>query len=87
MAATIMIREAQCETKEALLERMGRVLGFPEYYGKNLDALYDCLTEMSEPARIIYESSSQETNEDYEVVINVIRDAADNNDMICLEMI
>lgn len=22
--------------------------GFPQYYGKNLDALYDCLTEMRE---------------------------------------
>ncbi|MDD5922521.1 MAG: barstar family protein [Eubacteriales bacterium] len=22
-------------------------LGFPEYYGKNLDALYDCLTDLS----------------------------------------
>ena len=22
--------------------------GFPEYYGKNLDALHDCLTEMGE---------------------------------------
>lgn len=87
MAATIMIREAQCETKEALLERMGRVLGFPEYYGKNLDALYDCLTEMTEPARIIYERSAQETNGDYEVVISVIKDAADNNDIISLEMI
>ena len=22
--------------------------GFPEYYGKNLDALHDCLTEMAD---------------------------------------
>ena len=22
--------------------------GFPEYYGKNLDALHDCLTEMTD---------------------------------------
>ena len=24
------------------------LLNFPEYYGKNLDALYDCLTEMKD---------------------------------------
>lgn len=23
-------------------------LGFPKYYGKNLDALYDCLTELDD---------------------------------------
>jgi len=26
---------------------------FPEYYGNNLDALYDLLTEFSEPSRIV----------------------------------
>ena len=25
---------------------------FPPYYGKNLDALYDCLTEISEPVAV-----------------------------------
>ena len=24
-------------------------LAFPDYYGKNLDALYDCLTDLGEP--------------------------------------
>ncbi len=26
--------------------------GFPEYYGNNLDALYDCLTDREEPLEI-----------------------------------
>ena len=25
---------------------LAEMLSFPEYYGKNLDALYDCLTEL-----------------------------------------
>ena len=29
------------------------VLNFPEYYGKNLDALYDCLTDLNETELII----------------------------------
>ena len=29
-------------------EYIARVLGFPDYYGKNLDALYDCLTDMGD---------------------------------------
>ena len=39
---------------EKLIEReqahlyLAQMLDFPEYYGKNLDALYDCLTELKE---------------------------------------
>lgn len=28
-------------------------LALPEYYGANLDALYDCLTEMSESTELV----------------------------------
>ncbi|MDO4489043.1 MAG: barstar family protein, partial [Eubacteriales bacterium] len=39
-------------TKEAAHDYLAEKLGFPEYYGKNLDALYDCLTEIAEPTAI-----------------------------------
>lgn len=29
----------------AIHEQLARALDFPGYYGRNLDALYDCLTE------------------------------------------
>jgi ribonuclease inhibitor len=28
-------------------------LSLPAYYGRNLDALYDCLTEISEPTNLV----------------------------------
>ncbi len=34
---------------KALLQDLGEQLGFAEYYGANLDALYDCLTDMVIP--------------------------------------
>lgn len=37
--------------RDAAHEYLAAVLEFPEYYGKNLDALYDCLSEMP-PCRI-----------------------------------
>lgn len=39
-----------CESAHPYLKEK---LGFPEYYGNNLDALYDCLTEMSDTKIII----------------------------------
>jgi len=33
---------------ESLHEQLAEALHFPETYGRNLDALYDCLTEVRE---------------------------------------
>ncbi len=34
--------------KKAVLQVIGRALQFPGWYGANLDALYDCLTDLPE---------------------------------------
>ena len=34
--------------KLALHIALAKALSFPDYYGKNLDALYDCLTDIRE---------------------------------------
>ncbi len=33
-------------TKEELHDLLAKILELPDYYGRNLDALYDCLTGM-----------------------------------------
>ncbi|NIJ13250.1 RNAse (barnase) inhibitor barstar [Saccharomonospora amisosensis] len=33
--------------KESTLDAIATVLSFPDYFGRNLDALYDCLTDLS----------------------------------------
>lgn len=33
------------KTLPTVLESLGKALGFPEWYGRNLDALHDCLTD------------------------------------------
>ena len=35
-------------TKEALHAHLAREMHFPDWYGGNLDALFDCLTSVSE---------------------------------------
>ena len=34
-------------------DHLKQQLALPDYYGRNLDALYDCLTERSEPTELV----------------------------------
>ena len=43
----------QIQTREDLHRMFREVLSFPEWYGNNLDALYDCLTEISGKVRLL----------------------------------
>lgn len=39
-------------TRPALHEAFARALDFPAWYGNNLDALYDCLTDLEEETNL-----------------------------------
>ena len=43
---------ARCTSKEELHAFLAKKLGFPGYYGANLSALADCLSEAGEPLAI-----------------------------------
>lgn len=34
------------------MELLGRALALPEWWGRNLDALHDCLTDLGRPVRL-----------------------------------
>ena len=51
------MREITIDCRESvsrpdLHRAFANALSFPDDYGNNLDALYDCLTEIAEPTRI-----------------------------------
>lgn len=50
---TITIDCTPIETPAVLHEILAEKLRFPDYYGHNLDALYDCLTELEEETQLI----------------------------------
>ena len=66
---------ARMETREDAHACLKAELNLPEYYGNNLDALYDCLTEM--PETEIESQHLKEAGKDSYVwrVINVMQDA------------
>lgn len=44
---------SQIETREDLHRILREALSFPEWYGNNLDALYDCLGAISGKVRLL----------------------------------
>ena len=68
---------------EKLLERkqahlyLAQMLDFPDYYGKNLDALYDCLTEIGECTIVLEgENVLRQSNGYGARILKVLEDAA-----------
>ena len=57
-----------------------QTLGFPNYYGGNLDALYDCLMELSSCRLLLQNSHAVQQLGSYgENLLSTIRDAAEHN--------
>ena len=59
---------------------LAEALNFPDYYGKNLDALYDCLTEISCEIELVNASFVDKD------IIDTFKDAAFENDFLKLKM-
>ncbi len=65
-----------------------QALSLPDWYGRNLDALHDCLTERSEDVRItVAEDELIGTLGERYVrnLLRLLRDSADENPHILLE--
>ena len=53
-------------------------LSFPDYYGKNLDALYDCLTDLDETT-VVFVDLHRAEGSYCDKVVRVFREAAEDN--------
>ena len=68
--------------RDDLHHQMETVLNFPEWYGGNLDALYDCLTELMEEVdiRILHMEDLKSVLGNYaDKLLRVLQDAAEVN--------
>jgi len=75
---------SDCVDKGSVLKAIGRAFAFPDWYGTNLDALYDCLTDLPEHGGpgwvIVLERLPAEPRfgaEERAALLDVFRDAAD----------
>jgi RNAse (barnase) inhibitor barstar len=73
--------------KKSILEKIGTAFKLPKHFGKNLDALYDCLTELkpnldaAKPGFVVVLQNLPESPEfgtiERDSLLDVFRDAAD----------
>ena len=63
---------------------LARMLALPDYYGNNLDALYDCLTDMG-PRTIVLLGTDALTGGYGAKVLGAFEDAARENPALRLE--
>lgn len=78
---------------EKLLERkqahlyLAEMLEFPEYYGKNLDALFDCLMELGECTIVLQGEAELRQTDGYGIkILKVLEEAAQENPGLRLEI-
>ena len=77
---SIILDGARMTDRAAAHDYLKKALSLPDYYGANLDALYDCLGELPKGVQIclINEARIRENLGDYgEKLIDTFRDAAD----------
>ena len=48
----VILNFSEAGTEEDIHEILQKALEFPAYYGRNLDALYDCLTDVREDTAV-----------------------------------
>jgi RNAse (barnase) inhibitor barstar len=61
------------QTKAELLEAIGEALDFPEHYGRNLDALADCLSEVDDDVVLLWDGWGPIAREDPDLFEHVLR--------------
>ena len=72
---TIFVDASRYATARELHLALKMMLGLPEYYGCNADALYDCLSERTTPANLVVLSEGEgETAEAMRKVRRVFED-------------
>ena len=74
---TIRLDGAQLQNRKEAMELLGQALALPKWWGRNLDALYDCLADLGRPVRLeISRREAMEVSAFGRRLLQVLEDAA-----------
>ena len=73
--------------KENMHEYFAKKFDLPEHYGKNLDALFDCLCEINEPTLIKLKNEDALQGDTKESLIRLFHDVCNENEMVKFELV
>ena len=73
--------------KENMHEYFAKKFDLPEYYGRNLDALFDCLCEINEPTLIKLKNEKFLDDSAKESLTRLFRDVCNENEMVKFELV
>ena len=73
--------------KEKMHEYFAKKFDLPEYYGKNLDALFDCPCEINEPTLIKLKNEDALETGLKESLVTLFYDVCSENEMVKFEII
>lgn len=86
----VIINCAEINSRYQLHEKLADALSFPEWYGRNLDALHDILTDFSEDTLITFSDFVilEENLGRYALLLKkVVLDASEENEKVHIEII
>jgi len=76
----VQLSAASWRTEREAHDALARALDFPDYYGHNLDALHDCLTDLRDTQLVIEDCAAPgEKMEKWPMFLTVFLDAAAEN--------
>ena len=87
---TIVLSGREMSSRKAAHDHIAQQLSLPDYYGRNLDALYDLLTERSEETLLVVSESAAiiEALGDYgNALLDTLRDAALNTPSLDIQIL